>query len=87
MHKRNMRRTVRNTKRGFFSSVYRPIGYTLKASDKIITKTSNTMQGIVHSGLVDIDRIVKRASARADNTVKSIFPGRTRKGRHTRRRL
>ena len=84
---RNTRRTVRNTKRGFFSSVYRPIGYTLKTSDKIISKTSNVLQGIVHRGIVDIDSIGRRATSRADNTVKRIFSGRTRKVRHTRRRL
>uniref|UniRef100_A0A6C0K104 Uncharacterized protein n=1 Tax=viral metagenome TaxID=1070528 RepID=A0A6C0K104_9ZZZZ len=70
-------------RRGLFSSIYKPIGKVIRAANSVSTVATKSVKKVVSTGLNTVNRVGKRAAARADTMVGRMMP---KKRRATRRR-
>lgn len=78
------RRTRRS--RGLFSKIYGPVSGVIGAVNDVFGTTTNTVKGVVHTGLRGVNRVGQSVTGRANKVVRNLVSRKNRKSRGGRRR-
>ena len=73
-------------RRGFLSSVYRPISNVIGMANNVSRTTTQSIDKIVHTSLSGVNKIGKNMTGRANNMIRHVLPKSRRKNKNSRRR-